>query len=567
MSCRYSLAMVAALLIICLPLTAISQVFNFQGELRDNAGLPVPDASYNMTFKVFDAETGGTELSTESQAVSVTGGLFNAGILWYPDPNLTRAEVYIELTIDGETLSPRTPIGTVPFAAVARGIDWEVDHSAVQLGADSSGAGQMITWDDILWHASIGTAADSSGAGQMITWDDILWHASIGTTADSSGAGQELAFGSSNVGRSIEQVVDSSQARVFVYFLENDDYSSIEQVADSSGASLTVSEFDGVSYIDTAIYRAGGISMHHSDDGGVSFDSIGIGIHGIDFFIPESYGRYGPDGVGFVRVLDSTWRINAAGDAFFGGDVGIGTSTPAGPFHVSFSEGQGLPYNLDPWRQVVITDNQYGGSGGGLAIISGDNGTGGLWFGDNITVAQGALLYDHDISEMRLLAGSTERMRIDHMGRVGIGESDPMHTLDVNGDIQCDNLFETSDGRYKRDVREIEGALSKVSELRGVTFVWNREESPDQNFDDENHLGFIAQEVQQVVPEIVSEGEDGYLSMDYGKLTPLLVQAIKEQQSEIDELNRRVAELAVAMETLLADQEPRSSSSDMAANH
>jgi hypothetical protein len=63
---------------------------------------------------------------------------------------------------------------------------------------------------------------------------------------------------------------------------------------------------------------------------------------------------------------------------------------------------------------------------------------------------------------------------------------------------------------------------------------------PDNHLAEDQQIGFIAQEVQQVVPEVVDEGPDGMFSLSYQQLIPFLVEAIKEQQAEIDELRARL---------------------------
>jgi predicted secreted Zn-dependent protease len=67
-----------------------------------------------------------------------------------------------------------------------------------------------------------------------------------------------------------------------------------------------------------------------------------------------------------------------------------------------------------------------------------------------------------------------------------------------------------------------------IEEINGYYFYWNIGSDKTRQF------GFSAQEVEKVLPEIVSKGDDGLLSLDYGKVTPLLVEAIKEQQQQID---------------------------------
>ncbi len=80
--------------------------------------------------------------------------------------------------------------------------------------------------------------------------------------------------------------------------------------------------------------------------------------------------------------------------------------------------------------------------------------------------------------------------------------------------------------------------IDKVKALRGVYFNWNKEAFPDNNFGSKDELGFIAQEIENVVPEIVTKDntKEEYRSVKYDKLVALLVEAIKEQQIQIDSL-------------------------------
>jgi len=132
-------------------------------------------------------------------------------------------------------------------------------------------------------------------------------------------------------------------------------------------------------------------------------------------------------------------------------------------------------------------------------------------------------------------------------GRLGINTNNPAHVLtvvdyvnSVTGSYQASGWNHSSDGRLKTNIRPLTNALEKVLQLRGVNFTWKN--NPESG----NQIGFIAQEVKQVVPELVSGTEGDIekgetLSMSYGNLTPLLVEAIKEQQKIIAELQRRVA--------------------------
>ena len=90
-----------------------------------------------------------------------------------------------------------------------------------------------------------------------------------------------------------------------------------------------------------------------------------------------------------------------------------------------------------------------------------------------------------------------------------------------------------SDIRLKENIKPIESALDKVMKLEGVTFNWKESDSVLNIKED---IGFIAQDVKKVLPELVRENEDGMLSMRHQGIAPILLEAIKELKAEIEEL-------------------------------
>ena len=115
-------------------------------------------------------------------------------------------------------------------------------------------------------------------------------------------------------------------------------------------------------------------------------------------------------------------------------------------------------------------------------------------------------------------------------------------TLDVDGDVVAYSTVTNSDRRLKTDIQTIESASEKVSQLRGVEYTWTHGKRKGQR-----DIGLIAQEVEEVVPEVVSEGEllDGTTAkrVDYAKLVGLLIEANKEQQDIISQLEERIIDL------------------------
>ena len=112
-----------------------------------------------------------------------------------------------------------------------------------------------------------------------------------------------------------------------------------------------------------------------------------------------------------------------------------------------------------------------------------------------------------------------------------------VYTLLIYGNAWASGgSWSSSDVRFKKNITTYENALNRIMQIRGVSFDWRVDEYPQQRFSDSRQVGFIAQEVEKVVPDLIKEGPDGYKGVEYAKFTPIIVEAIKEQQKQIEEL-------------------------------
>jgi hypothetical protein len=173
---------------------------------------------------------------------------------------------------------------------------------------------------------------------------------------------------------------------------------------------------------------------------------------------------------------------------------------------------------------------------------------GGNYFDKKVIVNGGTIgSYDEDLSLVRA-NGSADRILIRATSiRFFLDSAEDMR-LENDGDLHVEGdviaySSTISDIRLKDEVKTIDNALGKIKSLRGVEYVWNKGHREGQK-----DLGLIAQEVEQVLPEIVREkkmplmddSDKVYKTVDYEKIVGVLIEAVKEQQEQIDELKSRL---------------------------
>jgi hypothetical protein len=129
---------------------------------------------------------------------------------------------------------------------------------------------------------------------------------------------------------------------------------------------------------------------------------------------------------------------------------------------------------------------------------------------------------------------------------IGGGYGSTGTTIDTSGNIETDGYiraggnitaFYSSDKRLKLNVEPIQNSLDKVLKIGGYTFDWDETKQDELKGKD---VGVIAQEIQEVLPEVVTERKDGYLAVRYEKIVPLLIESIKELSQKVDELEKKL---------------------------
>lgn len=127
------------------------------------------------------------------------------------------------------------------------------------------------------------------------------------------------------------------------------------------------------------------------------------------------------------------------------------------------------------------------------------------------------------------------------VGSVGIGTTNPSASakLDVAGTIKASAVDYNSDARLKQNINAVTNANEMLAKLNPVSYFWN-ENGKKKGGNAQLQYGLIAQEVEKVLPNIVNTDNEGYKSVNYNELVPLLLQAIQEQNKRIEALEKQI---------------------------
>jgi hypothetical protein len=125
---------------------------------------------------------------------------------------------------------------------------------------------------------------------------------------------------------------------------------------------------------------------------------------------------------------------------------------------------------------------------------------------------------------------------------IGMAASATAGRIDATNDIVA---FSSSDIRFKENITPIENALDKISKISGNTYDWKAENKVEHGYEG-NDVGVIAQEIEAVLPQLVQTRENGYKAVKYDKLVALLIEGIKEQQTQIHSLTIEIEKLKEA---------------------
>lgn len=328
-------------------------------------------------------------------------------------------------------------------------------------------------------------------------------------------------------------------------------------------------------YADKAAFRAGGVNGTQWDKNNVGDNSVAIGINttasgNFSFAMGGTTIASGPSSTAMgvqtrakainslsigsfnddtdtpspstESITDRIFQIGNGNGIFRSnamtvlrnGNVGIGITTPQTKLEVN---GEITSTNPNSFRSVFLNYGSFlrnDGTGTFLLLTNS---------GDQYGSYNDLRPFSIDNATGNTQMGNTT-LFVQHGGNVGIGTGAPTQKLHVIGNILATGTITPSDARYKKNIQTINSPLQKLQQLNGVTYNFNQSAFPEWQFGDKMQYGLIAQEVEKVFPEMVQTiNADGYKGVEYVKLIPVLLEAIKELKKQNEEQQKQIDEL------------------------
>lgn len=479
----------------------VPNLVNYQGMLTDADGTPI-DGTRSIEFSFYATLTGGSALWTETHKVTVTEGLFSVLLgsvtpLDFELPN--NAEIFIEIKVGSDpAMTPRKQMVSAGFALLSDDSDHLEGHRASDFVRKVDDVSPQNGNVDLVAGSNITISPDAGNHRITIS-------ASGGSSGDNLGnhtATQNIKLNGkwlSNDGGSEGLKVDNSG---------NVTASRAISVGSPSAAPGT----GDISVADDLLVDDHVLSKHITAyDGWIKTGSPSSSVNNGDIVATKNLKA--DDDIQSGKEITAAQAIRA-GTHLIANNGYIRTGSPS----VSYGNGD-----------IVATDE-----------IVADNtvrtGSPSMSYGSGDIVATDDLICDDDaIIGDKLIV-------YDHAG-INAGAHHNTYALYVYGNSYCTGSWLGSDIKFKNNIKNIENPLSLLLNLNGVSYNWKTKEYKEREFSEGRHYGLIAQEVEKVLPDMVKEDDNGEKAIAYTELIPLLLEAIKQQQKDIEQLQNKVNQL------------------------
>ena len=515
------MAVVAVAGLFCIA-SARGELVNYQGCLTDNSGQPVPDTRYSISFSLWTDSTGGIRLWSETHSsVSTSKGAFSVvlGSVTALSASVFENEnLFLQVAVGlSGPLAPRTRLVSVPRAALARRLDGDI----------ATGEGFLhLTSPDSITMISLDAAGQGAPAHLTLFNPDPDYPGQSLIKLNSQSDGGHLEFflaGDFPRDPAIRMGVDPvpwHQGRL--------------EFLDPSG-STPHDPYIRMG-VEPSPFLGGRLEFFQPSQGLANSPAIRMGVEptpwkaSLSMFNPQP-GSAGSNPFFLLQTTPDSADLSLA----------VSTATAASPTLPGAAMTPDMAAikahcdvhkaRADAYHENILQFRLEADSSGGSAQFLSD--------GSEYMGIEPSPWHPGGDLTMSDPTGATTIV-ISSEGSLGIGTSSTSRILTVKQNSATDPVADAwtiySSRRWKMNIETIRDPLAKVMALRGVSFDWRETGKQD--------IGLIAEEVGQVVPEVVAYEDNGVdaQSVDYARLTALLIEAVKEQQRAIEVLTDRVSQ-------------------------
>ena len=485
----------------------VPNTLSWQGIVQDNNGANL-DGQFNITTRLFDVSSGGTALWTETQNnVQISDGLANLTLGEITPLNISfDTQLWLEVQVGAGTPLPRIKLTSVPYAL------FSASSNPYNEGTGINISGNTIS-------ATLGTSISTGELDDLAVINDKIANATITSAKLSSmGAtnGNLLGYNGSTWGPVAKNTVSPWNIK------NNGDIEFPNGRAFIGPSWGALPANFNLAVIDTTptYIVVGGTTFNSGVAGGIAFTEGWNSLGPCGFMLNVDGNAFGGTGLiltgGCPHQNDTIFEASRGGEIIFRDVVKIHNHYPSASVDYQNTADADLHINM---REFANTTNTTTNRRRGIAIRHRSSSTR-QW---NIAT--------RDNNNLEFFYNGTLRGTFSSTNGV---------------------YTSSSDRKLKKDIVSMPSILSKVNSLDvySYRFKWQTEEEKQRS------IGFMAQDVRELFPELVYEstfddGEESWLQMDYAGMSVIAIKAIQEQQSVIDQQNKKIEELERKVELLL----------------
>jgi len=392
----------------------------------------------------------------------------------------------------------------------------------------------------------------SSGGTNIVFGNDLVVTGSITTTGAINGL--TLSTLSSSISTTLGELRIATGSSNIAITNINSYTSSLKEALSVTGSNLTVYgnlniegttttiSASNLSITDNLIYLNEGSNITNPDLGWTgnyndgTYRHAGMFRDASDSGIFKIFKNYTPEPSQSIDTAHGTFALADLSVGTLYGSIASTNGVVSGSSQITYASISSIPAGIVSGSSQV----SLGSASGNIALATQTTGdyVASLVASTGVTITNNSGENATPSIAIGQAVATSSNVQFNSLG-VGMAASATAGRIDATNDVVA---FSSSDIRFKENIVPIENALDKISKISGNTYDWKAENKIEHGYEG-NDVGVIAQEIEAVLPQLVQTRESGFKAVKYDKLVALLIEGIKEQQTQIHSLTIEIEKL------------------------